>query len=88
MDSYTDCWEIEPVEVVGAQADQRPLRPFPSVEATVFAEVGVDPMAFTNWMKQNNLRVIVTRNQIASAIAATAAAATIQPGGVPGGVMS
>lgn len=64
MDSYTGLlWEIEPVEVVARAKPTKAASPIPSVEATVFAEVGVDPAAFTNWMKQNNLALIVTRNQ-------------------------
>ncbi len=64
MDSYSGLlWEIEPVEVVARTKPPKATSPIPSVEATVFNEVGVDPAAFTTWMKQNNLALIVTRNQ-------------------------
>jgi hypothetical protein len=64
MDSYSGLlWEIEPVEVVARTKPPKATSPIPSVEATVFTEVGVDPAAFTTWMKQNNLALIVTRNQ-------------------------
>lgn len=56
-------WEIEAVEVV---ARARPSRPAPVLEAperAVLVEEGVDETALRNWMKNNDLALIVTRNQ-------------------------
>lgn len=56
-------WEIEPVEVTSRA---RPVRPAPVLEApeqAVFNEEGVDETALRNWLKTNNLALIVTRNQ-------------------------
>ena len=56
-------WEIEPVEVASRA---RPVRPAPTLEApeqAVFNEEGVVETALRNWLKANNLALIVTRNQ-------------------------
>jgi Hydrazine synthase alpha subunit middle domain len=56
-------WELEPVEVV---ARTRPARPAPAMEApesSVFAEESVDQNAFRTWLRNNDLALIVTRNQ-------------------------
>jgi hypothetical protein len=56
-------WEIEAVEVV---ARARPSRPAPALEApesAVLVEEGVNETALRTWMKNNDLALIVTRNQ-------------------------
>lgn len=56
-------WELEAVEVV---ARTRPAKPAPVLEApesAVFAEESVDQNAFRTWLRNNDLALIVTRNQ-------------------------
>lgn len=56
-------WEMEAVEVV---ARTRPIRPAPALEppeSAVFAEELVDENALRTWLRNNNLAMIVTRNQ-------------------------
>ena len=56
-------WEIEAVEVV---ARARPARPAPALQApesAVFSEEGVDENALRTWLRNNDLALIVTRNQ-------------------------
>jgi hypothetical protein len=56
-------WELEPVEVV---ARVKPTRPTPALEAperSVFTDEVVDETALRNWLKANDLALIVTRNQ-------------------------
>ncbi|MBL8523425.1 MAG: hypothetical protein JNN20_07040 [Betaproteobacteria bacterium] len=56
-------WELEAVEVV---ASTRPTKPAPALEApesAVFAEESVDQNAFRAWLRNNDLALIVTRNQ-------------------------
>jgi hypothetical protein len=56
-------WEIEAAEVV---ARQRPVRPADALELpeqTIFNEESVNETAFRTWLKNNNLALIVTRNQ-------------------------
>jgi hypothetical protein len=56
-------WELEAVEGV---ARTRPMRPAPALEApesTVFSEENVDPNALRTWLRNNDLALIVTRNQ-------------------------
>ncbi|MBK6853903.1 MAG: hypothetical protein IPG93_20545 [Burkholderiales bacterium] len=59
-------WELEPAEVV---ARLRPAtRHAPALEApekSIFTEENVDETALRNWLKANNLAMIVTRNQTA-----------------------
>ena len=64
LDSYNGLlWEIEPVEVVARTRPPRATAPLPTPESTVFSDVGVDPVAFRTWLTNNNLALIVTRNQ-------------------------
>ncbi|MEQ1515912.1 MAG: dockerin type I domain-containing protein [Usitatibacteraceae bacterium] len=56
-------WEMEAAEVV---ARPRPTRPAPALEApesAVLSEEGVNEAALRTWMKNNDLALIVTRNQ-------------------------
>ncbi|MEX8518235.1 MAG: hypothetical protein AB3X44_06945 [Leptothrix sp. (in: b-proteobacteria)] len=57
-------WELEPTEVA---ARLRPVtRNAPALEApekSIFTEENVDETALRNWLKANNLAMIVTRNQ-------------------------
>jgi hypothetical protein len=56
-------WELEPVEVRVRQRPVRPAAPLESPEASVFAEEGVSESTFRTWMRNNNLALIVTRDQ-------------------------
>ncbi|MCK9409466.1 MAG: T9SS type A sorting domain-containing protein [Bacteroidetes bacterium] len=62
--SRTDTlWELDPIEVRSRPVP--PLKketPLASPEKQVFTEEGVDEKQFRNWMKQNNLALIVSRN--------------------------
>jgi hypothetical protein len=56
-------WEISPVEV---RARPRPPRavepPMPAPEATAFTQAGVDPSAFRQFLRDNDLALIVARD--------------------------
>ncbi len=55
-------WELQPVEV---RARTRPARlnsPLPAPEQQIFSQAGVDPVQFQNYLTQNNLAILVTRN--------------------------
>jgi hypothetical protein len=57
-------WELEPVEVVGRARPQ--ARTAPALEApekSIFTEEAVDEAALRGWLKENDLALIVTRNQ-------------------------
>lgn len=56
-------WELEPVEVRVRQRPVRPAARLESPEAAVFAEEGVTESALRTWMQNNNLALIVTRDQ-------------------------
>ncbi|CAN5401876.1 hypothetical protein BH11PSE11_BH11PSE11_14740 [soil metagenome] len=56
-------WEIEAVEVVFRKRPTKAAAPLESPEQMVFNEEGVDETALRNWLKANNLALIVTRNQ-------------------------
>jgi len=78
-------WELEPVEVVAR------TRPTPSVvtmeapERAVLTEEVIDEAALRNWMKANDLALIVTRNQTTRDRADVAQPYNLQ---VPGGTRS
>ena len=78
-------WELEPVEVV---ARAKPVRPAPTLEASersVLTEEAVDEATLRNWMKANDLALIVTRNQTTRDRADVSQPYNLQ---VPGGVRS
>lgn len=56
-------WELEPVEVVARQRPPSPTLALPAVERAVLTEEQVDENALRLWMKNNNLALIVVRNQ-------------------------
>ncbi len=55
-------WEIEAVEVVARIRPSRPAPPLEAPESAVFAEEQVNEAALRNWLRANNLALIVTRN--------------------------
>lgn len=55
-------WEIEAVEVVARIRPTRPAQPLEAPESAVFSEEGVNETALRNWLRTNNLALIVTRN--------------------------
>lgn len=61
--SYSgDLWELDPVEV---RARPRPARRIPILEAperTIFASEQVDPAAFQDYLRKNQLAVVVSRD--------------------------
>lgn len=63
--SYTGkLWELEPVEVVARLRPVTRTAPaIPTPEKSILTEEGVDEAALRNWMRTNNLALIVTRNQ-------------------------
>ncbi|WP_165967391.1 hypothetical protein [Luteimonas aestuarii] len=56
-------WELEPVEVVARPRPPSPTLALPSVERAVLTEEQVDENALRLWMKNNNLALIIVRNQ-------------------------
>ena len=56
-------WEIEPVEVVARARPTASSSVLESPEKTVLAEEQIDETALRNWLKTNQLALIVTRNQ-------------------------
>lgn len=58
-------WELDPVEVIAKQVPPYKTETSMSVyETDIFNEVGVDEMYFKQWMKENNLGLIVSRNVV------------------------
>ena len=55
-------WELDPVEVVARQMPATKTAQLPNIEKTVFAEENVDETEFRNYLKSNNLGVIVSRD--------------------------
>lgn len=55
-------WEIEAVEVVARQRPVKAATPLETPESSVLSEEGIDETALRNWMKTNDLALIVTRN--------------------------
>jgi hypothetical protein len=56
-------WELEAVEVVARARPAAPVDPLETPEKSVFTEEAVDETALRNWLKTNDLAMIVTRNQ-------------------------
>jgi Hydrazine synthase alpha subunit middle domain len=56
-------WELEAVEVVARPRPAAPVTPLETPEKSVFTEEAVDETALRNWLKTNDLAMIVTRNQ-------------------------
>ncbi|MBI3258453.1 MAG: hypothetical protein HYZ54_03075 [Ignavibacteriae bacterium] len=55
-------WELDPVEVVARQMPPTKAAQLPSIEKTVFTEENVDETEFKNYLKSNNLGVIISRD--------------------------
>ncbi len=56
-------WELEAVEVVARTRPARPAHRLEAPEAAVLAESQVDETALRNWLRSNDLALIVTRDQ-------------------------
>jgi hypothetical protein len=56
-------WEIEPVEVVARARPVAPLSSIEAPEAAIFDQERISEAVFRDWMRANNLALIVTRNQ-------------------------
>ncbi len=56
-------WELEAVEVVARVRPAAPVDSLETPEKSVFTEEAVDETALRNWLKTNDLAMIVTRNQ-------------------------
>ena len=56
-------WELEPAEVVARGRPAAPASTLSQPERSVLTEEGVDETALRNWLKANNLALIITRNQ-------------------------
>ena len=56
-------WELEPAEVVARARPKRAGEAMGAPERTVFSDESVDETALRNWLKANDLALIVTRNQ-------------------------
>lgn len=55
-------WELDPVEVVARPVPTPRVATLPAIEAGVFAQTGVDVDAFRQYLRDNELALIVTRN--------------------------
>jgi mono/diheme cytochrome c family protein len=55
-------WELEAVEVVARARPMRLATPLATPEKAIFTEEAVDEAALRNWLKANDLAMIVTRN--------------------------
>lgn len=61
--SYTGpLWELDPVEVVARPVPTPRTASLPAIETAVFAQSGVDIAAFRQFLRENNLALIVSRN--------------------------
>ena len=56
-------WEVEPVEVVARARPSAGTSALEAPEKSLLAEEQVDEAALRNWLRTNNLALIVTRNQ-------------------------
>ena len=56
-------WEMEAVEVVARARPAPHVAALEAPESAVFSEEGVNETALRTWLKNNNLALIVTRNQ-------------------------
>ena len=57
-----DLWELQPVELVARNKPTRRVEEMESPELSVFQEEGVDLTNFRNFLSQNSLALIVSRN--------------------------
>ncbi len=55
-------WEMYPQEVVARTKPNRRLSTIPSIEKSVFTEENVDETKFRNYLKKNNLALIISRD--------------------------
>ncbi|MFN8358543.1 MAG: T9SS type A sorting domain-containing protein [Candidatus Kapaibacterium sp.] len=55
-------WELDPVEVVARPIPATKVAKLPTIEQTVFSEENVNETEFRNYLKSNNLGVIVSRD--------------------------
>jgi hypothetical protein len=55
-------WELDPVEVVARTIPPKRTANLPSIEKSVFTEENVNEAEFRNYLKSNNLGVIVSRD--------------------------
>lgn len=55
-------WELDPVEVVARPVPPPRTSKLPAIEAGVFAQVGVDVAAFRQFLRDNGLALIVSRD--------------------------
>ncbi len=55
-------WELDPVEVAPRDVPPPRIKDLPPVEQTVFDEVGVDVAAFSAWLRERELALVVSRN--------------------------
>ena len=78
-------WELNPVEVRARPIPAQPLKPLPAPEAQMFAQAGVDPVAFQAWMRQRELALSVTRDVTSRDIADRQQPFNLR---VPGGVQT
>ncbi|MBK8283606.1 MAG: hypothetical protein IPK97_01325 [Ahniella sp.] len=61
--NYTgEFWELSPVEVVARTAPAVPAHPIPAPEQTAFTQRNVSPAAFQEYLRQQNLAVVVMRD--------------------------
>ena len=56
-------WELEPVEIVARARPSPRTAAIEPIEKQVLVEESVDEVALRSWLKNNNLALIVTRNQ-------------------------
>src|SRR5262249_55664676 len=54
-------WELQPVEVRSRQRPPRLTAVLPAPEQQVFAQAGVDPTQLQDYLRSNNLALIVSR---------------------------
>ncbi|MCB1033110.1 MAG: hypothetical protein KDD47_04670 [Acidobacteria bacterium] len=55
-------WQLDPVEVRVRPRPTEPAHPLPAPEASVFADEGVDPASFRQYLESRGLALIVSRN--------------------------
>lgn len=61
--SYSgNLWELQPVEVRARPIPQAAASALPAPEQQMFGEAGVDVATLQNYLKQNNLALIISRN--------------------------
>ncbi len=55
-------WELDPVELRPRARPEVPASIVPSQEAAVFSELSIDPVAFSQYLRERELALIVSRN--------------------------